>query len=99
MTKNTPEISKLGTKIAEDINTAIDNNGYWDGNEMGIHLQSMQPDRKTQFLWDAAPDLLAALKEAIGLLAQDESGFRMDEAQVKETLRLARAAIAKAEGK
>ena len=46
----------------------------------------------------AAPEILIALQNAVGLLAQDESGFKMEPSEVIEAVRIARAAIAKAEG-
>ena len=85
----------LGTKLAEDINTAIDNNGYWDGDEMGGHLRAIQPDRKTQKLWDAAPDLLRTLTNMVSAFNVKE----IDPLAAFATIEQAKGAIAKAEGK
>lgn len=54
-----------GTQLAEDLNTAIDNVQHWTANEMREHLMYIQPDQKTQSLFNAAPDLLEACENRI----------------------------------
>jgi hypothetical protein len=51
-----------GTKIAEGLNSIIDNADYWDWKEMRTYAMQIQPDRKLQKLWDAAPEMLEALQ-------------------------------------
>ena len=91
-----------GTAMAERINSAIDSVSNAQGGvdeycEKTIrYLMSIQPDRKTQRLWDSAPDMLKDLKLAVEILERQYSDAMVVE---PEELRYFRETIAKAEGK
>lgn len=62
--KNQMEIGD-GSRLAEDLNSIIDNASEWTAEEIRKHAMAIQPSREKQALWDAAPELLEALKELV----------------------------------
>lgn len=67
MPKSEAKAIGMGTKIAQDLNTAIDNVEYFTPGEMQEHLMAIQPDRNIQKLWDSAPALLEALENLVSV--------------------------------